>query len=277
MSFESATTAADYIHHHTPLRPKVALVLGSGLGAFAGELSEPTKIPFGEIPNFPKSTVEGHSGQLVIGKVGNVPIAAMQGRVHFYEGYSMESVIFPMRVFARIGIKAVILTNAAGGISSKLEQGSLMVISDHINLQGTHPMIGPNDPRLGERFFDMTTAYYPSYRELAMREGKQLGINIHEGVYLAVTGPSFETPAEIRAFRTLGADVVGMSTVPEVIAARHMGIKVLAISCVTNLAAGISGEPLNHLEVMQTGERVRKEFIGLLERVIPMIAEDVKS
>jgi purine-nucleoside phosphorylase len=285
MSYEEANQAAEFILAKTSLRPSVALVLGSGLGAFADTLDDAVKIPFGDIPNFPKSTVEGHAGKMVIGRVGDVPIAAMQGRVHFYEGHAMSSVIFPMRVFGRMGIRAAILTNAAGGIADGLKPGSLVVLSDHINMMGTNPLIGPNEPKFaneehmgvgnGQRFFDMTEGYFKPWRALTMNEGKKLGVNISEGVYLAVTGPSYETPAEIRAFRTMGADVVGMSTVPETIAARHMGIKVLAISCVTNLAAGIGGEPLNHQEVMEVGERVRMQFVGLLKAVIPQIAKDV--
>ena len=275
MNFETADKAARFIESKTLLRPKVAIVLGSGLGAFADTLTDAVKIPFGDIPNFPKSTAEGHAGKLVIGKVGGVPVAAMQGRVHFYEGYNMDAVIFPMRVLGRMGIKAAILTNAGGGISSKLEQGCLVVLNDHINMMGTNPLIGPNDPRYGLRFFDMTYAYDREYRQWTLAEGKRLKVNIHEGVYLAVTGPSYETPAEIRAFRTMGADVVGMSTVPEVIAARHMDIKILAISCVTNLAAGCSDAPLDHKEVLEVGERIRGQFVALLESVIPKIATDV--
>ena len=285
MGFEKANKAAEFILANCSLRPRVALVLGSGLGAFADTLDDSVKIPFGDIPNFPKSTVEGHAGKLVVGKVGDVPIAAMQGRVHFYEGHPMSSVIFPMRVFGRMGIRAAILTNAAGGIRDGLNPGSLVVLSDHINMMGTNPLIGPNEPRFaneehvgpgnGQRFFDMTESYYKPWRALAMSEGKKLGVNVSEGVYIAVTGPSYETPAEIRTFRTMGADVVGMSTVPETIAARNMGIKVLAISCVTNLAAGIGNEALNHQEVMEVGERVRTQFVGLLKAVIPQIAKEV--
>lgn len=275
MNYETADKAAQFILGKTSLRPKVAIVLGSGLGAFADEIPAATRIPFEEIPNFPKSTAEGHAGKLVIGKLDDVPVAVMQGRVHFYEGYKMDSVIFPTRVLGRMGVKGLILTNAGGGISSKLEQGCLVVLNDHINLLGTNPLIGPNDSRYGLRFFDMTYAYDRQYREWAMAEGKRLKVNIHEGVYLAVTGPSYETPAEIRAFRTLGADVVGMSTVPEVIAARHMDMKVLAISCVTNLAAGCSAEPLDHKEVLEVGQRVKGQFIGLLKSLIPKIAADV--
>ncbi|HUS18250.1 MAG TPA: purine-nucleoside phosphorylase [Terriglobales bacterium] len=276
MTYETADQAAQFILSQTPLRPEIAIVLGSGLGAFADEIPDALKIPFGDIPNFPKSTAEGHAGKLVIGKVGEVAVAAMQGRVHFYEGYNMDSVVFPVRVLGRMGIKAAILTNAGGGISSKLEQGCLVVLNDHINLMGTNPVMGPNDARYGLRFFDMTYAYDREYRQWALAEGKRLKINIHEGVYLAVTGPSYETPAEIRAFRTLGADVVGMSTVPEVIVARHMDIKVLAISCVTNLAAGCSDAVLDHKEVLEVGERIRGQFIALLKSLIPQMHADVR-
>src|SRR3954463_5705406 len=258
-AYNTAHSAAHHVCSLTPLRPKVAVVLGSGLGAFADspELTEAVRIPFGDIPNFPKSTAEGHAGKLVIGKVAGVPIAAMQGRVHFYEGYSMEQVVFPMRVLWKMGVRAVILTNAGGGISSKLEQGCLVVLSDHINLLGSNPMIGPNDDQFGLRFFDMSAAYDPEYREMALREGHKLKINIHEGVYIAVSGPSYETPAEIRAFRTMGADAVGMSTVAEAIVARHMGIEVLGISCISNMAAGILPQSLTEEEVIETTGRVR--------------------
>jgi purine-nucleoside phosphorylase len=274
-TYSKAQSAADFIFAKTSLRPKVGVVLGSGLGSFAEELTDRVAIPFQEIPGFPHSTAEGHAGRLVIGNVDDVPVAAMQGRVHFYEGYKIEDVIFPMRAMARMGIKGAILTNAAGGISDKLEQGCLVILNDHINLQGTNPLIGPNEERFGIRFFDMTEAYHRPWRQLALREASRLGINVHEGVYVAVPGPSYETPAEIRAFRILGGDVVGMSTVPEVIAARHMEIKVLAISCVTNLAAGISKEPLNHAEVLEVGARVRGAFVALLKAVIPQMASEL--
>ncbi len=275
-AYNQAHAACHYILERTELRPHIAIVLGSGLGAFADELTHAVRIPFGDIPNFPKSTgVIGHASKLVVGMTGDVPLVAMQGRVHFYEGYSMEEVVFPMRVLHRMGIRAVILTNAAGGIHPQLTPGSLMVLSDHINLQGTNPLIGHNDEQFGARFFDMTTAYHPLYRDITMREGKKLGINIHEGVYIAVTGPSYETPAEIRACRILGADAVGMSTVPETIAARHMDMKVLAISCVTNAAAAVENQPLDHKEVLAVGERVRGQFVALLKSVIPQIAKDV--
>jgi purine-nucleoside phosphorylase len=211
---------------------------------------------------------------LVIGKAGSVPVAVMQGRVHLYEGYSAQQVAFPMRVFGRMGIRAVILTNAAGGINLSYQQGALVLIRDHINLQGTNPLVGPNDDRFGVRFPDMTHAYAKGYRALAREEAAKLGMTLHEGVYAALLGPSYETPAEINYLRTIGADLVGMSTAFEVIAARHMGIKVLAISCVTNMAAGILDQPLSHQEVMETGERVRSSFEALLRAVLPGLAKD---
>ncbi|MFI5127190.1 MAG: purine-nucleoside phosphorylase, partial [Candidatus Acidiferrales bacterium] len=247
--FARAERAAKFIRAKTKLRPKIALVLGSGLGAFADELESATRIPYERIPHFPRSTAAGHAGRLVIGKVGDVAVAAMQGRVHFYEGYSLADVIFPMRVFGRLGIRAAILTNAAGGINLGFKQGTLIVMRDHINLQGSNPLIGPNDERFGPRFPDMTHAYSKTYRAAALEEARRLGIEVSEGVYAALSGPSYETPAEIRYLRTIGADVVGMSTVPEVIAARHMGMRVLGISCVTNMAAGILDKPLDHKEV----------------------------
>lgn len=273
--FERAGLAADFIFSRTKLRPKIALVLGSGLGAFADEFSVATRIPYAEIPYFPRSTAIGHAGQLVIGKVGAIPVAGMQGRVHLYEGYSAKDVVFPIRVFARMGIKAVILTNAAGGIKREFTQGRLVVISDHINLQGVNPLTGPNDERFGLRFHDMTAAYDKRFREMAIGEGNRQGIGMYEGVYAALAGPSYETPAEIRYLRAIGADLVGMSTVPEVIAARHGGLRVLGISCVTNAAAGMLDQPLNHVEVLETAERVKGQFISLLKAVIPRIAEAI--
>ena len=274
--FVRAERAARFILSKTKLRPRIGVVLGSGLGAFADEFAAAARIGYEKIPHFPRSTAIGHAGRLVIGKVGAVPVAAMQGRVHFYEGYALREVIFPMRVFARMGIRAVILTNAAGGINRDFKQGCLVVIRDHLNLQGSNPLIGPNDERFGPRFHDMTQAYWKPYREATLEEGRRLGIEIFEGVYAALTGPSYETPAEIRALRTFGADLVGMSTVPEVIAARHMGLRVLGISCVTNMAAGILDQPISHEEVLETGERVKGQFVALLRAVIPRIAGDVK-
>ncbi|HKV27039.1 MAG TPA: purine-nucleoside phosphorylase [Candidatus Acidoferrales bacterium] len=273
--FARADRAAKFIRSKTKLRPRIALVLGSGLGAFADELESATRIPYERIPHFPRSTAVGHAGRLVIGKVGDVAVAAMQGRVHFYEGYSLSDVIFPMRVFARLGIRAAILTNAAGGINLGFKQGTLMVMRDHINLQGSNPLVGPNDERFGPRFPDMTHAYSKNYRAAALEEARRLGIEVSEGVYAALPGPSYETPAEIRCLRAIGADVVGMSTVPEVIAARHMGIHVLGISCVTNMAAGILDKPLDHPEVLATSERVKDNFVALLRAVLPRIAAGV--
>lgn len=273
--FERAEAAAAFIQERCELRPRIALVLGSGLGAFADEFSGATKIPYAEIPHFPTSTAIGHAGQLVLGSVGEVAVAGMQGRVHLYEGYSAKEVAFPIRVFSRMGVRAVILTNAAGGIKRELAQGELVVIRDHINLQGANPLTGANDERFGVRFPDMTTAYDRRLRQIAVGAGNRNGIGLYEGVYAALPGPSYETPAEIRYLSAIGADLVGMSTVPEVIAARHCGIRVLGISCVTNAAAGILDQPLDHKEVLETGERVRGQFIGLLKLIIPRIAAEL--
>ncbi len=273
--FERAEQAAAYVQSRSKVRPQVALVLGSGLGGFADTLAGADRIPYADIPHFPRPTAEGHAGNLVLGQVGSATVAALQGRVHFYEGRSPREVVFPMRVLWKLGVRAAILTNAAGGINSAYHQGCLVVLRDHINLQGTNPLIGPNEERFGPRFVDMTEAYYRPYQQIALEEGRRLGIEIHDGVYAALSGPSYETPAEIGYLRAIGADLAGMSTVPEVIVARHMGIRCLAISCVTNLAAGISGQPLSHEEVMQTGERVREQFVTLLEAVIPRIAQDL--
>jgi purine-nucleoside phosphorylase len=276
-SFALAEAAAQLILARTPLRPRIALVLGSGLGGFADSLTDAVRIPYAEIPSFPRSTAIGHAGRLVIGNAGGVAVAAMQGRVHLYEGYSAEQVTLPIRVFRRMGIGAVILTNAAGGINLSYSQGALVLIRDHINLQGANPLLGPNDDRFGVRFPDMTHAYARLYREIAREEARKLGMTLHEGVYAGLPGPSYETPAEIEYLRRIGADLVGMSTVAEVIAARHMGIKVLAISCVTNMAAGILDQPLSHAEVMETGERVKTTFESLLGAVLPRVAKDVSA
>jgi purine-nucleoside phosphorylase len=255
--------------------PKLAIVLGSGLGEFANDLKDSVAIPYAEIPHFPQSTAIGHAGKLVIGKIGDITIAAMQGRVHQYEGYNCKQAAFPVRVFGLLGLKAIILTNAAGGINVGYGQGALVLMTDHLNLQGANPLTGPNEERFGPRFPDLTEAYDPNYRKIALEEAKRIGIQLHEGVYAALAGPSYETPAEIRYLRTIGADLVGMSTVPEVIVARHMGINVLAISCVTNMAAGLSGEKINHEEVLEIGRRVRGTFLNLLTAVIPRIAESL--
>jgi len=273
--FLQADTAAQYLLAQTSLRPRIGLVLGSGLGAFADRLTDATRIPYLQIHAFPQSTAIGHAGQMVIGKAGNVPVAAMQGRVHLYEGYTAQEVAFPMRVLGRMGIRAVVITNAAGGINLKYQQGALVLIKDHINLQGVNPLVGPNDDRFGLRFPDMTQCYWKPYAQAAQEEASKIGIALEDGVYAGLLGPSYETPAEIRYLRAIGADLVGMSTIAEVIAARHMGIKVLAISCVTNMAAGILDQILSHQEVMETGEKVRGMFEALLQAVLPRIAADV--
>lgn len=272
--FTLAETASHSVLQRTSLRPRIGLVLGSGLGGFADSLTDAARIPFAEIPAFSRSTAIGHAGQMVIGKAGAVPVAVMQGRVHLYEGYSAQQVAFPTRVFGRMGIRAVILTNAAGGINLNYQRGALVLIRDHINLQGTNPLAGANDDRFGVRFPDMTHAYSKQYRAIAREEAAKLGMTLHEGVYAALLGPSYETPAEISYLRIIGADLVGMSTAFEVIAARHMGIKVLAISCVTNMGAGIVDQPLSHQEVMETGERVKTSFEALLRAVLPRMAQD---
>jgi purine-nucleoside phosphorylase len=273
--FALADSAAQWIRARTPLRPEIGLILGSGLGAFADSLTDATRVPYADIPTFPRSTAIGHAGQMVLGNAGNIPVAAMQGRAHLYEGYSAQEVTFPIRVFGRMGIRAVILTNAAGGINLGYSQGALVLIRDHINLQGSNPLVGPNDDRFGVRFPDMSQAYARDYRQIAREEAGKLRIPLHEGVYAGLLGPSYETPAEIEYLRRIGADLVGMSTVAEVIAARHMDIKVLAISCVTNMAAGILDQSLSHAEVMETGERVKTIFEALLRAVLPRMAQDV--
>jgi purine-nucleoside phosphorylase len=271
--FALSERAAKFVLSKTKLRPRIALVLGSGLGAFADGLTGAARVPYERIPGFPRSTAIGHAGRLLIGKADGVAVAAMQGRVHLYEGYSAREVAFPMRVLGRMGIRAAILTNAAGGINREYNQGALVVIRDHIDLQSANPLIGPNDERFGVRFPDMTEAYSKGYRKIALAKAQHLGIDVHEGVYAALPGPSYETPAEIRYLRAIGADLVGMSTVPEVIVARHMGIRVLGISCVTNMAAGILDRPLSHAEVLATADRVKDNFILLLRAVIPEISK----
>jgi purine-nucleoside phosphorylase len=275
--FTRADSAAQFLLSQTKVRPKIGLVLGSGLGAFADQLADATRVPYSAIPSFPRSTAIGHAGQMVIGHAGDVPVAVMQGRVHLYEGYTAQEVAFPIRVFGRMGIGAVIITNAAGGINLKYKQGALVVLTDHINLQGTSPLVGANDDRLGLRFPDMTRAYAKEYVQFAREEAAKLGIDLQDGVYAALLGPSYETPAEIRHLRIIGADLVGMSTVAEVVAARHMGLKVLAISCVTNMAAGILDQILTHQEVMETGEKVRGQFEALIRAVLPRMAAELKG
>jgi len=269
--YERAEHATRVIRARISVEPRIALVLGSGLGSFADDFEEAVTIPYEEIPGFVRSTAQGHAGQLVVGKIENVPVLAMQGRVHYYEGYSLEEVTFPVRTFGLLGVKTLVLTNAAGGINVQLTQGALMVISDHVNLMGVNPLRGPNDERFGPRFPDMSAVYSPELQELVVDEARAIGVEVRRGIYGGLSGPSYETPAEIHLLRALGADAVGMSTVPEAIVARHMGLEVLGISCITNMAAGISDEPINHEEVMATGDRVRETFADLLRRVIGAI------
>ncbi|HLL17104.1 MAG TPA: purine-nucleoside phosphorylase [Pyrinomonadaceae bacterium] len=251
---------------------RVALVLGSGLGAFADDLEDAVAIPYEEIPGFARSTVEGHAGRLVLGKIAGLPVIVQQGRFHFYEGYALDEVTFPIRVVGLLGIKSLVLTNAAGGLNNSFKQGALMLISDHLNLMGTNPLLGANEPRFGARFPDMSDVYDREFQEAAVGEAQEMEIELKRGIYAALTGPSYETPAEIRMLRALGADAVGMSTVPEAIVARHMGIKVLGISCITNMAAGVLDRPIDHAEVMETGEQVRVTFTELLRRTIPKLS-----
>jgi purine-nucleoside phosphorylase len=268
--FEQSAVAAEYIRSRVTVIPKIAIILGSGLGPFAYHVDHSTSIPFAEIPHFPKPSVVGHSGLLVIGLLHGVPIIVMQGRVHYYEGYSASEVIFPIRVLKQLGVETLIVTNAAGGIREGMQRGQLVLISNHINFTGTNPLIGKNESKFGERFFDMTEPYSTRLRGLAKTASKKHGFTLSEGVYIAVSGPSFETSAEIKAFRTLGADLVGMSTVHEVIVARHMNMEVLGLSCVTNLAAGIQGKPLDHYEVLETGIHVQQRFVEFLTTFVAM-------
>jgi len=284
MSYEKAVEAAEFIKSKYPKPIAAAVVLGSGLGAFADDIENAVQIPYEEVPHFERSTVQGHAGQLVLGEVEGVPVAVQQGRFHFYEGYEMEQVMFPMRVFGRLGVKNVILTNAAGSLSTEMRPGSLMLISDHLNLMGVNPLRGKNDEQFGPRFPDMTDVYTKSLQEIAIREADAIAKSrfdsgrdaehtmfLHRGVYCALSGPTYETPSEIRMYRLLGADAVGMSTVPEAIAARHQGMNILGISCITNFGAGMTAEPINHQEVMETGARVAEIFKELLRRIIKRI------
>jgi purine-nucleoside phosphorylase len=251
--------------------PETAIVLGSGLGDFADTLLDAVATPYADVPHWPASNVVGHAGRLVIGNVGGTRIAALSGRAHFYEGHDLSTVVFGTRVMGRLGVRRIILTNAAGGINTGFAQGGLMIIDDHINMLGSNPLVGPNDERFGPRFPDMSEVYSLRLRHIADAAARARGIPVSHGVYVAVNGPSYETPAEIRFFRTIGADAVGMSTVPEAIAARHMGLEVLGISCITNMAAGVLPQPLVHDEVMETARRVRGSFISLLEGIIERV------
>lgn len=261
--------AARYVQSQSGIAPRIGVVLGSGLGAFADCLSGRVVIPYRDIPDFPQSTATGHKGELVLGRLGNLPLAVMSGRFHLYEGYSARQAVLGVHLFRELGVKQLVLTNAAGGINPAYRAGSLVLLSDHINLQGSNPLVGPNDERLGVRFPDMTTVYSKRLRRLAAESGHDLDIPIYEGVYAALLGPSYETPAEIRFLRTIGADLVGMSTAGEAIAANHLGLEVIGISCVTNLAAGLTGQKLEHEEVLAIGRRVSGAFVQLLQAMLP--------
>ena len=263
--------AKRYIESRTALRPRVGVVLGSGLGAFAQELSESVEIPYVDIPGWPPSTAAGHAGKLFIGKLHSQPVAVMAGRAHLYEGNTASQSTYGIRVLGSLGVRSIVVTNAAGGINLTFERGGLVLISDHINLQGSNPLVGPNDDSLGPRFPDMSEAYSRACREIAKKVAAESGISMTEGVYAALLGPSYETPAEIRYLRTIGADLVGMSTVAEVIAANHMGIQCVGISCVTNMAAGVLPQKLNHEEVLATGEMVRDTLVRFLKALLPRL------
>jgi purine-nucleoside phosphorylase len=273
VTYQTPDEAKQFIEGRTGARPAIGLVLGSGLGAFADELDRRTDIPYAEIPGWPHSTAVGHAGKLIIGKLGELDVAVMAGRAHLYEGYSMQQVTYGVRVLHAIGTRSMVFTNAAGGINLELERGGLVLISDHINLQGGNPLAGPNDDSLGPRFPDMSEAYSKAYRSTAKQVAVELCIPISEGVYAAMLGPSYETPAEIRYLRAIGADVVGMSTVPEVIVANHLGMKVLGISCVTNMAAGILPQKIHHEEVLETGAMVRDTLVKFLKALLPRLEE----
>ncbi|MFP7297770.1 purine-nucleoside phosphorylase [Neobacillus niacini] len=273
MNIEKIQNAAGFLKGKYSNTPQVGLILGSGLGVLADEIENPVKIPYNEIPDFPISTVEGHAGQLVFGLLNGVEVVAMQGRFHFYEGYGMDKVTFPVRVMKELGVDMLIVTNAAGGVNESFEAGDLMIITDHINFMGTNPLIGPNDSKLGARFPDMSEAYSKELRAIAKDIAAQINLNVKEGVYFGNPGPVYETPAEVRMVRTLGGDAVGMSTVPEVIVARHSGMKVLGISCISNMAAGILDQPLTHDEVIETTERVKANFLLYIKEIVRSIAK----
>ncbi len=269
--YERIMDAVGFINEKCPLVPRVGVVLGSGLGEFADSVKDPTAIAYADIPHFQGVSVAGHAGRMVLGKIGPVSVAVMRGRIHYYEGHEIGDVVFPVRVLAGLGVRSLLLTNAAGGINREFRPGDLMVIRDHINLTGVNPLRGANDERLGPRFPDMSALYDPAFQEIIATALAEAGRPAHRGVYAGLSGPSYETPAEIRMLASLGADAVGMSTVPEALAARHMGLRVAGISCITNLAAGVSDRPLDHREVTETADRVKIDFIGLLNRVVPRL------
>ena len=266
--YDQVAHAADAVRARVAHVPDVAIVLGSGLGAYAGSLGDAVTLPYGTLPHWPVSRVVGHDGQLVVGTSRGRRIAALAGRVHLYEGHDARTVTFAVRVLGLLGVKTLVVTNAAGGINTGFSQGALMVIDDHVNLTGANPLVGENEDRFGARFPDMTEVYSSRLRGIADEAGRALGLRLPHGIYVALLGPSYETPAEIRYLRTIGGDAVGMSTVPEAIAARHMGLEVLGVSCITNMAAGVLARPLDHAEVMETARRVRGQFIALLEGIV---------
>ncbi|WP_066294039.1 purine-nucleoside phosphorylase [Bacillus sp. FJAT-29937] len=268
MDYQKIQQAAQFLKGKYTQKPLIGLILGSGLGVLGDEVEDALKIPYNEIPNFPVSTVEGHAGNLVFGLLNGVPVAVMQGRFHYYEGYSFDKVTFPVRVMKELGIEQLIVTNAAGGVNETFSPGDLMLISDHINNMGNNPLIGPNDAQMGVRFPDMSEAYSKELRLLARKIAEKINLSIQEGVYVGNTGPTYETPAEVRMLRTMGGDAVGMSTVPEVIVARHAGMKVLGISCISNMAAGILDQPLNHEEVIETTEKVKAHFLQYVKEIV---------
>ncbi len=272
---EQLDEAVRFVQGKTKHRPTLALVLGSGLGAFAKTLERAVVIPYAEIPHFPKATAIGHKGELAIGLAQGVPVAVMNGRVHFYEGHPIADVVFPVRVLGRMGVKVVVMTNAAGSVNVNYKPGELMIIEDHINYMGVNPLIGPNVDELGERFFDLSDAYDRRLGEIAEKACRAVAMTVRRGVYIAFAGPSYESPAEIKMSRTMGADAVGMSTVPEVIAARHMGVRVLAISCITNMAAGVLKKKLDHREVLEVGEKVKAGLLDVLSRILVEAAKQV--
>ena len=268
MLIDKVKNTVKYIHEKTEMRPEIAIILGSGLGAFAEEIEDAVTIPYKEIPDFAVSTAPGHNGKLIAGKMRGKEIFCMQGRFHYFEGYSLKEVVYPIRVMKELGIKKLIVTNACGGIDLKFQPGDLMLVEDHINLLGNNPLIGPNEEEFGVRFPDMTEAYSKALREIIQRSADELSIELKKGVYCAYSGPSYETPAEIRMMRTLGASAVGMSTVPEIITANHCGIESAAISCITNMAAGILEQPLTSEEVIETADRVKEKFVSLLKKIV---------
>ena len=269
---QNIQSAVSYLRQKTSLQPVLGLVLGSGLGDFCSEFQQAVQIPFSEIPGFPTTTVEGHTGTVVIGLYHGVPLMALRGRVHYYEGYAQQEITIPIRVMKQLGVETVILTNASGGVCTEFHPGTLMLISDHINFSGSNPLVGPNLNDFGPRFPDMSDIYTKALRQKVLACANAIGVDLQEGVYLMCSGPNYETPAEIRMFRTLGADAVGMSTVPEAIVARHAGMQVVGISCITNMAAGILDQPLSHSEVIETADRVKRDFTRLIETVIDLFA-----